>query len=57
MFSVPFGALQNVALGGMTVAKLILPAVFLVSLAARLDRIKLHPHFWLIVAFVIGTTP
>ena len=57
MFSVPFGALQSVALGGMTVAMLILPAVFLISLAVRLDRFKLHPYFWLIVAFVIGTTP
>ncbi len=57
MFSVPFGALQNAALGGMTVAKLILPAVFLALLAIRLEKLKLHPYFWLIAAFVVATTP
>jgi putative inorganic carbon (hco3(-)) transporter len=57
MFSVPFGELQNAVLGGMTVAKLMLPAVFLVLLAIRLAKTKLHPHFWLITAFVVATTP
>jgi hypothetical protein len=57
LFFVPFGVLQNAILGSTTAAKLILPTVFVTLLVIRLGRLKLHPNFWLITAFVVSTTP
>lgn len=57
LFSVPFGQWQSNAIDGLTIAKLVIPTLFLLLLATRMGNVALHPHLWVVVGFVLGTTP
>lgn len=56
-FSIPFGEFQRELLGGATAAKIVLPIVFLIFLSTNAYRLKIHPHLWILLLFILGTLP
>ncbi len=57
IFSIPFGEFQRALLGGATVSKIIIPLMFLILLGTDAYRLKIHPHLWMLLLFIIGTLP
>lgn len=56
LFFIPFGLFQNAALGGLTVAKMAIPALFVLLVLHLRTDFNIHPLLWLYLAFVVSTT-
>lgn len=57
LFILPFGKLQNAVLGGMTIAKLMIPVCSLLQIVWMWRRYKLHPHLPIYMVLIMLTTP
>lgn len=57
LFMLPYGKLQNIALGGMTLPKLMFPLCSLFQIVWLGRHYKFHPHLPIYITFVLLTTP
>jgi len=56
-FLMPFGEWQNLLLAGLTAQQVIVPAVVLLIFIFQARRFAFHPFAWLMLLFVMLTTP
>ena len=57
MFSIPFSQLQQLAIGGLSCAKLIVPFLWVYLMSVKLKSVKVHPLTGYFCLFILFTLP